>query len=346
MTATRLLIALLLLVTFATQADAQNWRQFRSAAQDAEKEGDLYTAAENYRQAWEQKKNKKDLLFKAAENYMRVRDYRAAADAYQYLEGDSKEDPLVGLKFARVLKQDGQYDRAREVFQRTLENYAGADRTILEDIIRIELRGIDLAQELAARPERRYELLLPGEMINSDANEFGPAPVGTDQIYFTSTMGGQSRIYETLRQGRDWTKAATPDGFPVINNGQYGSGTMSPDGQRFYFTICNSDGGWKGLGTRCEIFATTRSASGWSQPERLPEHINIEGKNNTHPNVVHVAGRELLYFASNRDGGRGGMDLWYAVRDLGSDQRDISRIISINSQIFAFNIDIEVFSHI
>ncbi len=335
MTTTRLLLALVLLVTCSVSLSAQqyNWRKHRSIAEDAAKAGDLYTAAENYRMAWEQKKSKKDLLFEAAKNYLHVRDYRAAAEAYQYLEGDTKADPLVGLKYARALKQDGQYDRAREVFQRTIENYSGADRTILEDIIRIELRGIDLAQELAARPDRRYELNLPGAAINSDDNEFAPTPVGTDQIFFTSTMGGQSRIYESMRQGRDWTKANTPEGFPVINNGQYAGGTMSPDGQRFYFTICNADGGWKGLNTRCEIYATDRSPSGWSQPERLPEYINIEGKNNTHPNVVHVAGRELLYFASNRDGGRGGMDLWYAVRDLGSDQLDFTFPVNLGPAV-------------
>ncbi len=340
---TRLFAVVALLTCLTTSVSAQSWRSLRNQAQDLEEAGNFYEAAQLYRQAWEKRQGREELIYAAAENFMRVREYRAAAEAYSFLQAEQDDYPLIGLKYARALKQDGQYDKAREAFQRFLEGYNGSDRTIVEDIVRTELRGLDLAQDLANRTDRRLQVTRPGNTINSESNEFGPAPVGTDQLYFTSTMGGQSRVYASTRQGQSWTKATTPQGFPVIQNGQFGSGTMSPDGQRFYFTICNSDGGWQGLNTRCEIFATRRSGTGWGQPERLPDYINAQGRNTTHPTVVHIAGQELLYFSSNRDGGRGGMDLWYAVRDLGLDNNDFTFPVNLGPVINTLGDEISPF---
>ena len=45
--------------------DAQelSWRKHRKLAQQAESEGDYFTAAENYRMAWEKKQKKEELIY-------------------------------------------------------------------------------------------------------------------------------------------------------------------------------------------------------------------------------------------------------------------------------------------
>lgn len=306
----------------SVQAQEMSWRKHRKLALQLEKEGDYFAAAENFRMAWEKKQSKEELIYKAAENYFRLSDYRNAAEAYQHVPANFNNDPLIKLKYARALKQDGQYDKARAIFEEVADTYTGPDKAILQDIVRVELRGIDLTRDIAANLDRRMEILHPGVMVNSDSDEFGPTPVGEDQIWFTSTTGDQARIYESQRQGRNWTKAANPSGFPVVDGGQYANGGMSPDNQRFYFTICNNDSGWNGTNTRCEIYVTKRSANGWTAPERLPDYINVQGVNTTQPAVAHSNGQEYLYFSSNREGGRGGLDLWYVTRDLGIDNLD------------------------
>ncbi|MEO0724447.1 MAG: SPOR domain-containing protein [Bacteroidota bacterium] len=321
----RNLCLLLIALSFSlssVQAQEMSWRKHRKLALQLEKEGDYFAAAENFRMAWEKKQSKEDLIYKAAENYYRLSDYRNAAEAYQHVPANFNSDALITLKYARALKQDGQYDKARTVFQEVADSYTGPDRAILQDIVRVEIQGIDISRDISANLDRRMEILHPGVAINSDSDEFGPMPVAEDMIWLTSTTGDQARIYETQRQGRDWTKAANPAGFPVVDGGQYANGSMSPDNQRFYFTICNNDGGWKGFNTRCEIYVTKRSANGWTAPERLPDYINVKGVNSTHPAVAHTNGQEYLYFASNREGGRGGLDLWYVTRDLGVDNMD------------------------
>ena len=328
------LFTLLFLLPLGMQAQELSWRKHRKLAERLEREGNYFEAAENFRMAWEKKQSKEDLIYKAAENYYRINDYRNAAEAYQHVPDNYKGDPLVLLKYARALKQDGQYDRARSTFEQLSESYTGQDRAILQEIVQVELRGIDITRNVSANMDRRLEILRPGALINTDDDEFGPVSVTDDLLYFSSSMGDQARIYESRRQGRNWTKAATPSGFPVVSGGQYGNGAMSPDDQRFYFTICNNDGGWQGLNTRCEIFVIKRNSSGgWSQPEKLPDFVNVSGVNTTHPAVAHLAGQEYLFFSSNRDGGRGGMDLWYVTRDLGIDNNDFSFPVNLGPVI-------------
>ncbi len=319
------LFILIFLLPLAGQAQELSWRKHRKLAERLEREGNFFEAAENYRMAWEKKQSKEDLIYRAAENYYRLNDYRNAAEAYQHVPATYKGDPLVLLKYGRALKQDGQYDKARTVFEQLADTYTGQDRAILQEIVQIELRGIDITRNISANMDRRLEILRPGALINTDDDEFGPVSVTDDLLYFSSSMGGQARIYESRRQGRNWTKAATPSGFPVVSGGQYGNGAMSPNDQRFYFTICNNDGGWQGLNTRCEIYVIKRnSGGGWTSPEKLPDFVNVAGVNTTHPAIAHLAGQEYLFFSSNRDGGRGGMDLWYVTRDLGTDNNDFS----------------------
>lgn len=331
----KLLLALcaIFLLAATTEAQEMSWRKHRKLAERLEKEGDYYAAAENYRMAWEKKQSKEELIYRAAENYFRLRDYRNAADAYQHVPANFADDQLVSLKYARSLKQDAQYDKARTVFRELADSYTGPDKAILQDIVAAELRGLDLTRELTGSMDRRMEILHPGVNVNTESEEFGVVPIDPTTAYFTSTMGGEARIYSTQRVGRAWSKAETPAGFPVVEGGQFGHGSMSADQQRFYFTICNNDNGWDGANTRCEIYITRQSANGWTKPERLPDFVNVKGINTTHPAVAQMAGQEYLFFASNREGGRGGLDLWYVVRDLGVDNLDFTFPINLGPAI-------------
>jgi outer membrane protein OmpA-like peptidoglycan-associated protein len=55
----------------------------------------------------------------------------------------------------------------------------------------------------------------------------------------------------------------------------------------------------------------------WQTPEKLPYPVNSENYTSTQPalGVNLRTGSEILYFVSNRPGGRGGLDLWYAEYD-------------------------------
>ena len=302
---------------FYAPAKAQSWKKMEKTADDFFQKGDYVQAAAMYENALK-KKNNKELSFKAGEAYYLLRDFRKAAQAYEPIKGDNANFPLIGLKYARSLKQDGRYDEAAKAFQSFRDTYTGEGKTVLEEIVRTELQGCDLAKNLA--PQGDVEEIRPGNTINTADNEFAPVSVAPDVLFFSSSMGGQARIYRSEYTGLSWNKSMTPPNFPLIQNGQYCHGSLSPDGSRFYFTICENKGKFDNLTTRCEIFAIRKIASeGWSTPERLPDYINTNGVTATQPWVTYRGDVEILYFSSNRSGGKGGMDLWYVTRNLNSD---------------------------
>lgn len=302
-----------------------SWKKHRNLADELFEQGKYAEAAEHYESAWQKKKKKEDLIFNAGECYYLIKDYRKAANAYQNVKDKGDDFPLVGLKYARSLKQDGQYDKAKNAFQDFFDGYTGESKQILGDIIKTEIQGCELGMKLPMQINKDLEMSYPGTGINSESTEFAPFVFSNDVLYFSSTMGGQARIYRSQRQGDRWAKASIPENFPVIQNNQhFCNGVASPDGSRFYFTICNGEQSWNNLTSRCEIFVIKRRGNTWSQPERLPDFINMDNTTATQPNIVHQGGREVMYFASNRDGGRGGMDIWYTSRDLGNDDSEFS----------------------
>lgn len=314
----------LLLCTGLFAQKSMSWRKHRRLAEDLIEQGEYYRAAQNFEAAWEKKQKKTELIYQAAEAYYLVNDYRAAAEAYQHVSDRQDLDPVIGLKYARSLKQDGQYDKAIETFRAVSDTYTGQDKAILNDIIKMEIQGAEMAGQLAARQDRNMELEYPGSSINSEDMDFAPFPITPDLLYFSSSKGGKARIYSSQRQGNAWSQADIPGNFPVIQNGQYANGALSPNGDRFYFTICNDNRGWDQIKTRCELFVINRNGTNWTEPVRLPDYINMDGVTATMPYVVHIGGREIIYYSSNRDGGRGGMDIWYVVRDLGRNDNDFT----------------------
>ena len=172
-----------------------SWKKHKKLAEQLYAQGDYAGAADNYEKAWQKKNSKKELIFKAGESYYLIKDYRKAAEALQNVKDENEEFQLPGLKYARSLKQDGQYKKAGEAFQHFLDNYTGQGKAILEDIIQTEIQGCELGKELPARANRDVEIQLLGGGVNSDEDEFAPFPLGGGGIYFSSSMGGKARIY-------------------------------------------------------------------------------------------------------------------------------------------------------
>ncbi|MCB0586511.1 MAG: PD40 domain-containing protein, partial [Phaeodactylibacter sp.] len=60
----------------------------------------------------------------------------------------------------------------------------------------------------------------------------------------------------------------------------------------------------------------------------------------------HQRGQEILFFSSNREGGRGGMDLWYASRDLGADNLDFTFPVNLGPVVNTLGDEITPFYNV
>ena len=314
-----LLIALALLLT-ACSTSAQfgggsGYGKLIQLAQAAEDEGRYLDAAGFYRDAYATRPGKPENVYHAAELFARARDYRNASETYALVPEDNLRWPLLGLEYGRALKQAGQSRGAQRVLTQFSNTYNGVDRDLITDLADLEIAGL----RLPAPTDTELSVVHLGEAVNSRDNESGPSLSSSGWLLFGSRRGDQRRALASSRIASGWGRATAPPGFPIITGGEFGAGGWSTDGETYFFTICSAG---RGPGTdRCEVFLTQRQPSGtWSRPLKLSTNVNAPGVTSITPSAVKLQdGRQEIYFASNRPGGVGGMDLYRATQ-ISTDQ--------------------------
>lgn len=152
---------------------------------------------------------------------------------------------------------------------------------------------------------------LPGE-INTAAWETQPSLSADGKtLYFVKGVRGRanqrdSEIFKsTLQADGKW---GTPERLPSNINTPYReeSVLIHPDGKTLYF----SSSGHPGFGG-LDIFVTHLQPDGsWSKPENLGYPINSSADENS---LLVSADGEIAFFASDRAGGYGDLDLYYFV---------------------------------
>ena len=299
------------------QAQNLSWRKHAKLAEQLYKQGEYADAAEHYEAAWQKKTKKKEFIYQAAECYAMIKDYRKAAEAYQYVKEDNKDFTLPGLKYARALKQDGQYDEASRALVNFINVYKGKDKDVVAKIVEKEIQGCEIGIQMLENSEvSNIEFEHLNENVNSNRADFAPVPFSDDVFYYSSNMAGETKMYLTQRHEGKWSRARVPKNFPEISAKHFGNGAFSPDNKKFFYTQCKGVDAAGRMIKDCEIYLTTRSDEGWSTPKKLDSSINKSGSTSTQPFVIHQDGKEMLFFVSDRNTGQGGLDIWFTSRDL------------------------------
>lgn len=148
-----------------------------------------------------------------------------------------------------------------------------------------------------------------GDTINSEWNEGAACfTANGDVFYFTSSKkvnknNQGTKIFAVQRQNGEWGRVALQQLVP--DSISAGHPSISVDGSVLYF-VSDMPGGFGGN----DIWMSKKSGSGWTEPQNLGKQINSE-KDELFP---HIRDNGNLYFASDREGGMGGLDIYMAQR--------------------------------
>jgi outer membrane protein OmpA-like peptidoglycan-associated protein len=210
------------------------------------------------------------------------------------------------------LKATGNYEEAKKAFQ----DYVGrGGKPSRVDRAQKEIENINKIGEL--QKKKFWYEINNLEAVNTPGSEFGPT-VHDDKLYFASTKGTSAvygatgtpftNIFE-YKVGGDAT-AVQELGAGINTATQHeASATLSKDGKMMIFARSN-DGSRKKHKEVC-LYMSRYNGTAWSDAELMTVN-DIEYWNGAP--CLSPDGK-TLYFASNRKGGKGGLDLYRTKMD-------------------------------
>ncbi|MEI6408242.1 MAG: hypothetical protein WCR52_02570 [Bacteroidota bacterium] len=315
------LLFLIIFLAFGLAGQAQSLRSYVRAGDDAFKKNDFGTAIQQYAIVLKQEGENAAVLWKYAECARLIFAYPEAEKAYLTLlksEKQLKRYPLLKLRLGQVVKGRGDYVKAIEYLEDFIANAEPADQTEAK----AELEACKYAMTLSKAETNPIEIKHLGKEINSPYSDFAPFVVG-DTLFFSSYRFDQKSdrskpkhkiTKEMISIGGG--RAREPGrGFPTTDTAHIANMAFSPDGHYVFFTICKNI---NARDIRCELWLTVIDRRNhWLPPVRLPEPINLPGYTTTQPSIAYDKKAEgpVLWFASDRPGGKGKMDLWYLPLD-------------------------------
>lgn len=243
-------------------------------------------------------------LYKLAESYRFLHDHARAATYYEKVL--EEEFPLARFHYATSLRALGKYEEAEKEFNRYLDEYKTTDQ--YSDAAKKEVMSLRfIAEQLKKKDLKYYSIQKAAEPLNVQGANYAPVFISDSVMLFTTTRaeGHMNQVYATNVVKGDVNK------FPLTQPGSMHQGIVSftPDGNTLFLTRWTIQNAKK----TSALYTSHKTGNGWSDPVLVDSIINVAGYNSQQPFVM-PDGKHLLY-ASDRPGGAGGFDLWYAELD-------------------------------
>lgn len=303
----------------------QSFNALQKAGDQAFAQKDYHAAMFYYADALEFKPKDSGLNYKYAEAARNFNAFEIAVRHYEIVI-KSKEKPLslaAVNSLGVVYKNMGNYTEAIAQLEAFIAKSEGASPQVA--LAQEEIKNCQWAMAMVEEPDPiKIEQL--SRSINTAYSEFGAYPSG-DTLYYSSYRFENeedkhvpprmiSKVLYSLRssKGRTMRRSFNAKTKHTAHT------AFSLDGNRIYFTLCD----YVNTGEiRCAIYYREKDKRRrWkTTPVKLSKVINLDSFTATQPAIGYdsILQSEVLFFASNRPGGLGGLDLWFSK--LGPDKK-------------------------
>lgn len=231
---------------------------------------------------------------------------------------DSTFDTYLDYNLGNALYDNGRYADAKHYYSIFLNNPKANAKS--KELTPQYIDKCQIAIDLVNNPvpfepkSLGTDLELPHEQYWPSLSLDGKTLVFTmllpDSLHFRpdGSIMMQEDFYVTRFINGKW-EPAVPIGSPINTVGNEGAQQISADGNTLVFTGCNRRDGFG----KCDIYFARKNAYGqWGRPYNAGNVVN--GKSADKQPCLSPDGR-YLYFASDRAGGLGKMDIWVSELD-------------------------------
>ncbi len=293
-----------------------------------------YNALELYKEAYD-KEPSGEVALKLADLNYELRDYTSAVRYYErrLRRADEGEELVAQFRLARSQKMLGEYPEAIGTFEEFLRQakLAGANTDSLRGFVtraNLEIVGAKVAIEVTDPP--RIAVTNAGRTVNTTNQEYSPVLAPDGSLYY-ATFGKNGTVFEQGDENKDiriYRAEGQEDGgygkgVPLgsgINQGGVHTTNLalSPDGTEMLLVrnrLAGSD-------IEVSDLYYLRAGDDGSFANAEPV-TGLKGKGFVkNPAFGELFGERVIFFSSNRPGGQGGYDLYYATRRGEGDYAD------------------------
>lgn len=276
--------------------------------------------------------------FCAINHYKAALDYGEDAEVYARICNGEKAlhnyKEAINWAIRCIPKVNGDEEKI-SIYQQTADLYKrtgnfGAAQSCIDTLIRIDTTRTEYWKKVKTDysiAEKIYSDTLSLELIhepgdvNTAYSDFAPAALGDSLLIYSSlryqipdvnekTSTSRIASVNTLEVNRAKSKLLPP----VINQVSFNdaNASISADGKIMVFSRCvyNEQGQ-----LRCALYESKWLNGQWTEAIKLSGEINPAGKSSTQPCITtNKSEGYLLFFSSDKNGGKGGMDIWISQR--------------------------------
>ena len=280
-----------------------------------------------------------EYLFKAASSARLFGAYKKAAELYEKVlqHSDNNQFPLTGFYLGQSKQLLGDYNGARLAYT-TYKSERGGDDPYYTSIADKEIKACEWALETVKNPVKGTVVKRLSDNINSLYSDFNPVISGDDLLF--SSLRFENKVDTRIPKrfiGNILKSKKGAQANPIQQDNINFAGksianlAYNKNRSKVYFSVCEAVNDHD---QKCEIYSSIVDQNGkWDVPVKLPEVINNPSASNTQPNVGYnqEVNKEVLYFVSNREGGKGGFDLWYSMIDQSGNFSEAMNLSSLNT---------------
>jgi hypothetical protein len=286
---------------------------------------DWFSAAQYYNRLYNRDSSEMNLQYSYAEASRLNFDLDLAYRLYYKVSlfDNGKKYPLCFYWMGQILKNKGQYKEAKKYFAKFAKTKKTKGTKFNYDYFiaksKLEVEACDLAMILIKSPvSEKLEHL--DTTINSKVSEY--AAFESDSILYFSSLKNSSRkdanevsfnkIYRSEMKNLKWQRVKALDTNINATYLHNANTCFSDDYKQMIVSRCTAKNATE---YACELFQSNYVNNKWQALERMPEPVNVKGANTSQPSFGVIEGKTALFFASNRAGGEGGLDIWYTIRN-------------------------------
>jgi outer membrane protein OmpA-like peptidoglycan-associated protein len=315
-----LLILILCLFGYSNVYSQQEIKTDSKKAIDAYNQGVKKYTLHNYneaigllKQAIEADRNFINAYLVLAEVYIDDNQYENAIDAYKKaMEINPLFYPRGFLKQGQLEFNLARYEDSRESYKKYLELNTKDNKQI--EAAKKGMKKCEFAINAVNNPVDFKPINL-GPNINTNDDEYWPSLSADEQTLIITRLvrrsiafaGVQEDFFISHKDQNGWTMMENV-GYPLNTDDNEGAQTISADGRFMVYTACNRA---EGVG-RCDLYYSEKVGEKWTYPKNIRAPVNTRYKE-TQPSLS--ADGRTLYFASDRPGGMGQLDIWVTSKD-------------------------------